>query len=134
MITFASVDLPEPFGPMSAWVSPCITVRSIPFRMSLPSTEAVRPRISSVAASVTVLHLDQDVVVLRRHRERVDRRRGRQGPRLPRVQVEGRAVLRALDRLVVNVDLALGEVLVSVRADGVDGTEAPVAEVDHRDL
>ena len=43
MITWDSVDLPEPFGPMTAWTSPERTVRSIPLRISLPATPARRP-------------------------------------------------------------------------------------------
>src|SRR3954447_11507454 len=35
MITFASVDLPEPLGPMSAWNSPERTCRSTPLRICL---------------------------------------------------------------------------------------------------
>ena len=50
MITFDRVDLPEPFGPIRACVSPCFTIRSIPLRISLPSTSAWRSTISSVAA------------------------------------------------------------------------------------
>src|SRR5438094_5613064 len=46
--TFASVDLPEPFGPMMAWTSPLLTVRLMPFRISLPSTDAYRFRISNI--------------------------------------------------------------------------------------
>src|SRR5229473_4551824 len=45
--TFASVDLPEPFGPMMACTSPLLTVRLMPFRISLPSTDAYRLRISN---------------------------------------------------------------------------------------
>src|SRR6185436_1778632 len=33
MIAFASVDLPEPFGPISAWNSPARTCRSTPLRI-----------------------------------------------------------------------------------------------------
>ena len=40
--TDASVDLPEPLGPMMACTSPALTSRSIPLRISLPSTEACR--------------------------------------------------------------------------------------------
>src|SRR6195952_3047311 len=50
---YANVDLPEPFGPMIAWVSPELTVRSTPRRISCgPSsvcTETCRSRISRVA-------------------------------------------------------------------------------------
>src|SRR3954468_8810125 len=35
MIALASVDLPEPLGPMSAWTSPERTVRSTPLRICL---------------------------------------------------------------------------------------------------
>src|SRR5688572_15601434 len=38
MTVSASVLLPEPFGPMIACTSPLRTTRSIPFRISLPST------------------------------------------------------------------------------------------------
>ena len=40
--TDASVDLPEPLGPMMACTSPALTSRSMPRRISLPSTEACR--------------------------------------------------------------------------------------------
>src|SRR5437660_10195731 len=50
--TFASVDLPEPFGPMMACTSPLVTLRSMPFRISLPSTDAYRSRISNKAFSL----------------------------------------------------------------------------------
>ena len=49
---YASVDLPEPFGPMMACVSPLRTVRSTPRRMGLApsfvSTLTCRSRISRV--------------------------------------------------------------------------------------
>src|SRR6185295_5318714 len=38
----ASVLLPEPLGPIIAWTSPALTVRSMPRRISLPSTLACR--------------------------------------------------------------------------------------------
>ena len=37
----ASVDLPEPLGPISAWTSPAPTVRSTPFRISAPPARDV---------------------------------------------------------------------------------------------
>ena len=40
MMTFISVDLPEPFGPRITCTSPLRIVRSSPFRISLPSTPA----------------------------------------------------------------------------------------------
>src|SRR6266542_5859684 len=49
MIESESVLFPEPFGPMSAWTSPLRTTRSIPLRISFPSTLTCRSLISSVA-------------------------------------------------------------------------------------
>src|SRR4051794_15421091 len=40
MITWASVDLPEPFGPITAWTWPLSTSRSTPRRISWPPTAA----------------------------------------------------------------------------------------------
>src|SRR5712692_1858535 len=42
MIVSASVLFPEPFGPMIACTSPLRTTRSIPLRISLPSTVTCR--------------------------------------------------------------------------------------------
>src|SRR3954447_2004963 len=47
MIALASVDLPEPLGPMSAWISPERTVRSSPLRICLSPTATWRFLISS---------------------------------------------------------------------------------------
>src|SRR5687767_385778 len=44
----ASVLLPEPFGPMMAWISPASTCRLIPFRISLPSARTCRFLMSSM--------------------------------------------------------------------------------------
>src|SRR5918912_1641348 len=119
MRTLASVDFPEPFGPITAWPSPSRTVRSIPFRISLPSPLARRPRISSVAVATAVsaiAHLLVPIVVVVVHEDvasldlRVpdaDRLRRRERRRPPGVEVERRAVLRALDRAEVHVHLAL---------------------------
>src|SRR5918996_896126 len=52
MITPASVDLPDPFGPINAWTSPWRTVRFTPRRISRPSTETWRSRISRVVFSL----------------------------------------------------------------------------------
>src|SRR3954449_4791777 len=49
MIVEASVDLPEPLGPMSAWISPLLTERSTPRRISRSSTRTCRLRISRSA-------------------------------------------------------------------------------------
>src|SRR5207253_198293 len=102
MITFDSVDFPLPLGPINACVSPWRTIRSIPRRISLPSTVACRSSISSIAGAVPfvslISHLDQDVVVLDLHVEHRHSRDGRERAGLAGLQVEGGAVLRALDR------------------------------------
>src|SRR3954465_5588484 len=49
MITLASVDLPEPLGPISAWISFERTSRSRPLRISLSPAAAWRLRIDSSA-------------------------------------------------------------------------------------
>ena len=38
----ARVDLPVPFGPIKAWISPDLTVRLTPLSISLPSTVACK--------------------------------------------------------------------------------------------
>src|SRR4051794_36686701 len=55
MIVLARVDLPEPLGPMSAWISPLFTVRSRPLRICLSPAWTWRLRISSSAAMCSVL-------------------------------------------------------------------------------
>src|SRR3954452_24978927 len=49
MITLASVDLPEPLGPMSAWISFEWTSRSRPLRISLSPAATWRLRIERSA-------------------------------------------------------------------------------------
>src|SRR6185437_10869063 len=49
MIALARVDLPDPFGPISACTLPFSTSRSRPRRISLPSALTCRLRISSSA-------------------------------------------------------------------------------------
>src|SRR5215467_6128050 len=44
----ASVLLPLPFGPIIAWTSPSLMLRSIPLRICFPSTPALRFLISSI--------------------------------------------------------------------------------------
>src|SRR5436190_11675634 len=120
MISFESVDFPEPFGPISAWIWPCSTVRSIPRRISRPSIAACRSRTSRVAGAVVAFvplissHLDQDIVVGYGHGEHVDRLDRRQHDRTPGREVERRSVLRALDRPLVHIDLPLVQVVVLV--------------------
>src|SRR6185312_6478534 len=103
MITLLRVDFPEPFGPIKAWISPCRTVRSIPRRISLPSTVARSPRTSRVAGASPFLaliasHLDQDVVPIHRDGVAGHRLHRRQAPRPAGRDVEGRAVLGTFDR------------------------------------
>src|SRR6267378_8197667 len=53
-----SVDLPDPFGPMTACTSPLLMASVTPLRISLPSTLARRSRISKSANSLApFLHL-----------------------------------------------------------------------------
>src|SRR3569623_1470394 len=47
--TLASVDLPEPLGPMMACTSPALISRSMPLRMALPSTFTLRFLILSIS-------------------------------------------------------------------------------------
>src|SRR6266853_3448057 len=55
---YDSVDLPDPFGPMTACTSPLLMARVTPLRISLPSTLARRSRISKSANSIApFLHL-----------------------------------------------------------------------------
>src|SRR5262245_15555116 len=46
--TWASVLLPDPFGPMMACTSPARTSRSIPLRISFPPARAFKPRMTSI--------------------------------------------------------------------------------------
>src|SRR5215831_7809455 len=64
--TWARVDLPEPFGPMTAWTSPGATVRSTPLRISLAPTRAWRFRISSIGAALANRSLQADAEKLLR--------------------------------------------------------------------
>src|ERR1700719_2808071 len=55
---YESVDLPDPFGPITACTSPLLMARVTPLRISLPSTLARRSRISKSANFViALLHL-----------------------------------------------------------------------------
>src|SRR5215213_5014790 len=49
MIAFARVDLPDPFGPIIAWISPERTWRSTPLRICLSPAATCRLRISRSA-------------------------------------------------------------------------------------
>src|SRR5579859_766676 len=52
---YESVDLPDPFGPITACTSPLLMARVTPLRISLPSTLARRSRISKSANLVLPL-------------------------------------------------------------------------------
>src|ERR687897_1044653 len=141
MSTWASVDLPDPLGPMTACTSPERTVRSMPRRISLPDTPARSPEISStwptlvdVAALIVALLIDHhhDVTVV--DADVVDglglgRRQAR---RLAGLERELAAVLPALDGLVVGVNLTLGQRDVLVGAGVADRVDV-VADAHHRD-
>src|SRR2546423_3032856 len=98
---YASVDLPERFGPMIACVLPASTVRLTPRRISLSSTETCRSRISRVATASTsssspfgcsAVEADEHVAAVdlgRVHRHRLG---GGQAGGLPCRQVEARPV------------------------------------------
>src|SRR6266850_2213623 len=68
MRAFASVLLPDPFGPMRAWISPLFTVSVSPLSIGLPSTAMWRLRISSVGLlirsfrSLRYLDLDREAL------------------------------------------------------------------------
>src|SRR3954447_7744661 len=147
---YASVDLPEPFGPMIACVSPSLMVRSTPFRISLGplpslpvSTVTCRSRISSVDMCISLFrlrcrsgsdvvqgggHVDEHVVAVDLHGVDRDRLgRGKSGG-LAGAEVEARTVQPALD--LTALDVALGQWDRGVRALVVDGVPL-VAVADH---
>src|SRR5918995_1365562 len=135
MRTCASVDLPEPLGPMIAWTSPDRTVRSMPRRISLPATPARRPLISSTwEPFVSRIGQDHhDLAVVDAHVVHGDRPGGRQGQGLAVGEGELAAVLPALDGELVGIDLALGERHVLVRADVVEDVDL-VVDAHDREL
>src|SRR5919199_5839028 len=60
MIAFASVDLPDPFGPIIAWTLPLSTVRSRPLRISRSAAVTCRFLISSCAIRLRSGALSRD--------------------------------------------------------------------------
>src|SRR3954451_888760 len=147
---YASVDLPEPFGPMIACVSPSLMVRSTPFRISLGplpslpvSTVTCRSRISSVDMCISLFrlrcrsgsdvvqgggHVDEHVVAVDLHGVDRDRLgRGKSGG-LAGAEVEARTVQPALD--LTALDVPLGQRDRGVRALVVDGVPL-LAVTDH---
>src|SRR5918999_1415254 len=142
MITPASVDLPDPLGPMRAWTSPWRTARSTPRRISLSSTATLRSLISRIApfvscdptSFVSAIDLHLHLVAFDLHVVHGNRHGGRQAPGLAGLQVERRAVSRALDRFEVHVHLSLVEVGVGVGADVAHGPELTLPQVGHGDV
>ena len=55
--TLDNVLLPAPLGPMTAWISPFLMTRSMPFRISLSPTEACNPLISNNISFAIILTL-----------------------------------------------------------------------------
>src|SRR5512138_2349051 len=126
MSTWASVDLPEPLGPMTAWTSPERTVRSMPRRISVPPTAARRPRISRTWPSPVIVHHHHDLAAVDADVVDGHRLRRREDQRLAGLERERAAVLPALQRQLVDVDLALGERDVLVRAGVADRVDVVV--------
>ena len=56
----ASVDFPEPFGPMIAWTSPFGTSRLTPRRIGLPSTDTWRSVTFKIGSLAIVRFLDSN--------------------------------------------------------------------------
>ena len=129
MITCDSVDLPEPFGPITAWTSPLRTVRSMPRRISRALHRARRPSIDELAHGSTTQHV---VAVDRATSYTGTALVAGQRLRLAGLERERAAVLPALDLALVGVDLALGQRDVLVGAGVADGVEV-VADADHGD-
>src|SRR6478735_9048588 len=111
MITWDRVDLPEPLGPMTACTSPERTTRSIPWRISLPSTPARRPWITSsdIGCSIVGAEGHEDLAVFDPGPVDGGRSGGGQDIGLARDERERAAVLPALDVAGLGVDLALGQ-------------------------
>src|SRR5438067_7722088 len=150
MITWASVDLPDPLGPITACTWPLSTSRSTPRRISWPPTAARRPETTSsltcappsaAARERAALHIGSladarsrdvhdHVAVLDPNLVHGNGLRRRQRLGLAGLEREGAAVLPALDLPFVLPDLAVGERVVLVAAAVVDGIHV-VAEAHH---
>src|SRR4051795_12289463 len=123
MIVEASVDLPEPLGPMRAWSSPLETDRSTPLRISRSSTRTWRLRISRSANDG---HLLGNEFGERGVLQRAHDREAHAGPQqLGRAAVPGLGFARA-DDLAVGVG---GDAL-----DRGDGALERLDDLGHRDL
>src|SRR3954454_4531170 len=122
MIVEASVDLPEPLGPMSAWISPLLTSRSTPLRISRSSTRTCRLRISrSAKGNLSGDEFGKRGVLQRAH----DRAAHARPQQLGRAAVVGVGLARAHD----------GPVRVGGDAlDGGDRALQRLHHLGHRDL
>src|SRR3954465_7615878 len=97
----------------------------------MPASACCSASTSGVAIRSVDLHSDHAAVD--RHREGVDRDVRRQVQGISGLQVEPRAMARALDRALVRVELALDELPVVVRAPVLDRVQRAVA-VEYADL
>src|SRR6476661_10195109 len=97
----------------------------------MPASACCSAITSGVAIRSVDLHSNH--AVCDRDRERLDRDVGGQVQRLAGPQVEDRAVPRALDGAVREIELALQQVAVVVGAAVLDGEQLATA-VDHADL
>src|SRR3954447_22106228 len=97
----------------------------------MPTSACCSAITSGVAIRSVDLHSNHAAVG--RHREGVDRDVRRQVQGVSGLQVEPRAVARALDRALVRVQLALDELPVVVRAAVLDRVQRAVA-VEYADL
>src|SRR6266850_1710058 len=59
---FMRVDLPAPFSPTRAWISPAATDRDTPFKTRLPSNSFVTSRSSRAGAVLVVDVADKEQV------------------------------------------------------------------------
>src|SRR5260370_37048634 len=116
MSVWERVDLPEPLGPMTACTSPLLMASVTPLRISLPSTLALRSRISK-SANFPSAFLDFISAVARRlgHPRRPLHRRPQQ-PLVPLLLVHAREPRAGRDGLGAAVALA--------------GAQPPPAHVD----
>src|SRR3954451_12127256 len=104
---------------MMAWISPVLTVRLTPLRISSgwapgseTSTVTCRSRITRELIWSGLLEGDEHVVTVDLHGINRDGTGGRQAGRPPGGEVEARAVQPALDRALLDVSLGQRHVLV----------------------
>src|SRR6266581_5446774 len=90
MRVWDSVDLPEPFGPITACTSPLETASETPFRICRPSTLARRSLISKSANFLFVLLHHVSAVVRRLSHPRRARHVGAQEPFVHLLLVDAR--------------------------------------------